>query len=65
MLRHGCSLNILPRTCENIHGVLDCVDWVCPVLCTCLFILIPGVLKILYPIYLPIFVLRVGLLTLM
>ena len=70
MLRQGCSLSMLHRNCEKVHGVLGWVDWVCPISCTCLFILTPGVLRstlshIWCKLNLPICLLRVGLLTLM
>ena len=67
MLRQGCSLSMLHRTCENVHGVLGWVDWACPISCAYLFILSPGVLRntlshIWCKLILPIFLLRVGLL---
>ena len=45
MLRQGCSLSMLHRTCKKVHGVLGWVDWACPISCACLFILSPGVLR--------------------
>ena len=59
MLRQGCSLNMLHRTCENVHrGVRF---WSC----TYLFILSPGVLRstlshICCKLNLPIFLFRLG-----
>ena len=51
MLRQGCSLSMVHRTCEKVYGVLGWVDWACPISCTCLFIISPGVLRILDPRY--------------
>ena len=70
MLRQGCSLRMLHRTCKKSMGVLGWVDWACPISCTCLFILNSGVSGSTLPyiwckLSLPIFLLRVGLLTIM
>ena len=70
MLRQRCSLSMLHRTCEYLHGVLGWVDEACPISCACLFILSPGLLRSTLShtwckLNLPIFLLRVGLLTLM
>ena len=69
MLRQGCSLSMFHSTCKNCMGVLGWVDWACPISYACLLILSPGVLRsTLFHIWcklnLPIFLLRVGLLTL-
>ena len=45
MLRQGCSLSMLHRTCEKVQGVLGWVDWACPISCAYIFILSPGVLR--------------------
>ena len=45
MLRQGCSMSMLHRTCEKLYGVLGWVDWVWPIYCVCLFILSQGVLR--------------------
>ena len=73
MFRQRCSLSMFHRTFENMHGVLGWVDWACPmggVSCAWLFILSPRVLRSTLShtwckLNLPIFLLRVGLLTLM
>ena len=70
MHRQGCSLTMLHRSCKKVHGGIRLGDWACPISCTCLFILSPRVLRntlshISYKLNLPIFLLRVGLLTLM
>ena len=70
MLRQGCSLNMLHRTCVKLHGVLGLVDWACPISCAYLFILSPGVLRrtlfhICSKLNFPTFLFSVVLLTLM
>ena len=69
MLRQGCSLSMLHRTCKNCMGVLGWMDWAWPISYACLFILSPVVLRrtlshIWCKLNLCIFLLSVGLLTL-
>ena len=70
MVRQGCTLSMPIEPAKMCMGVLDWVDWACPISCVCLFILSLGVLRstlfqICCKLNLPIFLLREGLLTLM
>ena len=69
MLRQGCSQICFIEPVKICMGILGCVDWACPISCTCIFILSPELLRstlsdIGCKLNLPIFLLRVGLLTL-
>ena len=45
MLRQGCSLSMLHRTCEKVHGDVRLGGLGMSNICACLFILSPRVLR--------------------
>ena len=45
MLRQGCLLSMLHRTCENVHGVLGWIEKGMTIILCIPFILSPGVLR--------------------
>ena len=70
MLRQGCSLIMLHRSCEKLHGGVRFSRLSMPNTMHILFILSPGILRrilshILCKLNLPTFLFSVGLLTLM
>ena len=69
MLRQGCSLTMLHRTCEKLHGSVTLGGLSMPNIMHMPFFLSPEVLRSILPhmrckLNLPIYVLSVGLLTL-